>query len=178
MGKAIQDLLNEHDAILQVLGIVDHVLTNPVEPDQEKRFAGELLHFLTIFVDKCHHGKEEQMLFPRLEELGVPNQGGPIGMMLIEHVQGRELIGQMKLAIEREDLAAFKQALRAYSDLLRGHIAKENNVLFPLADRLLAEDEQLALFERFEQHEETVVGQGVHEALHADIHIWELQFGL
>jgi len=178
MGKAIQDLRNEHEAILHVLGIVEHVLANPVEQEQEKRFAGELVHFLTIFADKCHHGKEEQMLFPRLEELGVPNQGGPIGVMMMEHVQGRKLISRMKLAIENEDMPAFQEALAAYSELLQAHIAKENNILFPLADRLLDETEQDALFERFEEHEETVVGQGVHEALHADIHKWEVQFGL
>lgn len=178
MGKAIQDLYNEHDAILHVLDIVDHVLANPVDDDEETRFSGELLHFLTIFADKCHHGKEEQMLFPRLEELGVPNQAGPIGVMMEEHVQGRALIGQMKQAMANEDLIGFEDTLTDYSELLRAHIAKENGFLFPLADHVISEQEQLELYERFEAHEDTVVGQGVHEELHANIHKWEVQFGL
>lgn len=178
MGKAIQDLRSEHDALLHVLDIVDHLLTNPGERDQEIRFAGELLNFLTIFADKCHHGKEEQMLFPRLEQAGVPNQGGPIGVMLMEHTQGRELIARMKAAVQADDLAGFKTALGAYSVLLRAHIAKENEILFPLADRVLDDTVQTDLFARFEAHEETVVGQGVHEQLHANIHAWEKQFGL
>jgi hemerythrin-like domain-containing protein len=178
MGKAIQDLRNEHDALLHVLDIIDHLLANPAERDQEIHFAGELLNFLTVFADKCHHGKEEQMLFPHLEQAGVPNQGGPIGVMLMEHVQGRDLIGQMKAAVQADDLATFKAALAAYSQLLRAHIAKENEILFPLADRVLDDELQNELFEHFEAHEETVVGQGVHEQLHANIHNWEKQFGL
>lgn len=178
MGKAIQDLLNEHDALLHVLEIVDHVNHNPVDPQWKTNFAGELLNFLVIFADKCHHGKEEGFLFPQLEELGVPNQGGPIGVMLAEHVQGRALIAQMKAAVEHADMDAFTQALLSYASLLRAHIAKENQILFPLADRLLTTEEQQALFDHFEEHEETVVGQGVHEALHANIHQWEVQLGL
>jgi hemerythrin-like domain-containing protein len=59
-----------------------------------------LLEFFQIFADRCHHGKEEDCLFPLLERKGLPREGGPIGVMLHEHGQGRELIQKMRESAE------------------------------------------------------------------------------
>jgi hemerythrin-like domain-containing protein len=83
--------------------------------------------------------------------------------MLLEHKQGREYIALMNQSLESKDLANFKNTAIKYRDLLRNHIAKENNVLFMMADKLLDDNKQDELFERFENHEETVIGHGVHE---------------
>jgi len=45
-----------------------------------------------------------------------------------------------------------------------------------MADQLLDEETQDALFEKFEQHEESVIGHGVHEELHSMIHNWATEF--
>lgn len=174
MGKATQDLRNEHEAILHVFTILDKMLTSErIDEERDLNFADELVHFLTIFADQCHHGKEEGFLFKELEAIGVPNQGGPIGVMLQEHVMGRQLIASMKEALQSAELEPFKHHAVAYRDLLRQHIEKENMVLFRLADQMISDDRQNELFEKFEAHEENVIGHGVHEQLHAQIHAWE-----
>ena len=61
---------------------------------------------------------------------------------------------------------------------MEAHIEKENTVLFRFADQLLDEAEQHRLFDRFEEHEEQVVGSGVHEQLHAKIHAWAKAFNM
>ena len=177
MGKATQDLRNEHDAILHVLTILDKVLESKTNSEADKlKFGNELIHFLRIFADKCHHGKEEGFLFPELENRGVPNEGGPIGMMLQEHKLGREYIALMDQSLESKDFFNFSDNAIKYRDLLRNHIVKENKVLFMMADRLLDDQKQDELFEKFENHEETAIGHGVHEELHAKIHEWEDEF--
>lgn len=177
MGKATQDLRNEHDAILHVFTILDNVLSLNTKSNADNlQFGNELVYFLKIFADKCHHGKEEDILFKELENKGVPNEGGPIGAMLQEHQQGREYIALMNKSLESKDLANFKNTAIKYRDLLRSHIAKENNVLFMMADKLLDDKKQDELYERFENHEETVIGHGVHEELHSKIHKWEEEF--
>ncbi len=174
MGKAIQDLRNEHDAILHVFTILDKMLTaSDSNKERDLKFAKELVNFLSIFADQCHHGKEEGVLFKEMETLGVPNQGGPIGVMLHEHVLGRELITSMREALQNNDLEKFKVIAVDYRDLLQQHIQKENTVLFPLADRLIGDEKQMELFKLFEAYEENVIGHGVHEQLHAQIHDWE-----
>lgn len=176
MGKATQDLKKEHDAILHVLKILDKAISGNRPEADKLKFYGELLYFLKIFADKCHHGKEEQYLFPALTAHGIPNQGGPVGVMLKEHEEGRKYIAAMSKALEAQVLLEFKQAASGYRDLLRNHIEKENQVLFVMADKVLDENKQDDMFEKFEQYEESVIGHGVHEKLHAMIDRWSREF--
>jgi hemerythrin-like domain-containing protein len=179
MGKATQDLRKEHESILYVLKILDKMmLSDSSSAETLLRYDGELLYFLKIFADKCHHGKEENYLFIELVNKGIPNEGGPIGVMLQEHIQGRDYIAQMSQNLDNKDLSGFNTAAAQYRDLLRRHIEKENAVLFMMADNVISEQEQDLLFEKFEQHEESVVGHGVHEKLHAMIETWAEAFNV
>ncbi len=178
MGKATQDLRREHDAILYVLQILDKmILSNNRESEILLRYYGELVYFLKIFADKCHHGKEENYLFEELVKKGIPKDNGPVGVMLNEHAQGREYIAQMSRGFDEKDIEIFNNAAVLYRDLLRQHIEKENSVLFVLADNVIDEQSQDLLYEQFEQYEEDVIGQGVHEKLHAMIDTWTAAFG-
>ncbi len=179
MGKATQDLKKEHEAILYVLQILDKMMeSDNLEAESLLRYYGEVVYFLKIFADKCHHGKEENYLFKELVDKGIPNEGGPVGVMLREHAMGREYIAQMSRSLDEKSIDGFNSAAANYRDLLRSHIDKENNVLFMMADSVLDEQAQSILFEKFEQHEENVVGHGVHEKLHAMIDAWAADFGV
>ncbi len=56
--------------------------------------------------------------------------------------------------------------MKAYIELLDEHILKENDVLFQMADKVLAKEVQEKLYDRFEELEEEVIGLGKHEELH------------
>lgn len=177
MGKATQDLRKEHEAILYVLQILDKMMqADGNKAETLLQYYGEVVYFLKIFADKCHHGKEENYLFKELVEKGVLNEGGPVGVMLAEHAQSRNYIAHMSRSLESKDRNGFNHAAVQYRDLLRQHIEKENNVLFMMADNLIDEQAQSDLFEQFERHEETVIGHGVHEKLHAMIDTWANAF--
>ena len=179
MGKATQDLRNEHDAILFVLQILDKMMQSKEQSKETMlQYYGELVYFLQIFADKCHHGKEELYLFQEMVRQGIASEGGPIGVMLEEHARGREYIAHMSHALSEKDLMTFHGAAVKYRDLLRQHIDKENGILFRMADRIIEEQDQNALFEQFEQYEESVIGHGVHEKLHAMIDVWAEAFGV
>ena len=132
----------------------------------------EILEFLKVFVDKCHHAKEEDFLFPAMVKAGVPREGGPVGMMLLEHEAGRGFIRGMAQAAEglaKGDRGAanrFAANARSYTDLLLQHIDKEDNVLYPIAERRLPPDADGALSAAFERVEEERVGHGRHEEFH------------
>jgi len=168
MSKAIEDLKHDHDAILSALKILDRIAegidkgSTPGTGDLSK-----FIDFLKEFADKCHHGKEEGILFPALTEAGMPSRGGPVGVMLSEHVEGRNLIKEMEGAIaSTPDYSAFSSAAKKYSSLLQSHIEKENDVLFPIAEKTLDPGQLEKLDTAFERHEETVIGHGRHEELH------------
>ena len=177
MGKATQDLRKEHEAILFVLRILYKMITANEEDDVDKlEYYNELLNFLKIFVDRCHHGKEENYLFPELINNGFQKEDGPIAAMLQEHRQASEYIKVMSEAVECEDLTRFNDTAEEYRDLLKNHIEKEENIIFAMADKIIDDEAQECLFEKFEQHEEMVIGHGVHEKLHAMIYNWAEKF--
>ena len=128
--------------------------------------------FFRGFTDGCHHAKEESKLFPALEQHGVSRQGGPVGVMLAEHEMGRTYVRAMAEAAARYSqgdksaASGLVQCGRSYVSLLRQHIAKEDGILFPLADRVLSEGEQAQLGEEFEAIERERTGPGEHERYH------------
>ncbi len=134
--------------------------------------VNQLLEFFSVFVDKCHHGKEEEILFPTLEQRGIRRDAGPIGVMLNEHERGREHIRKMREGFAQyrsgktEAAADFIRNARGYIALLDQHISKENNVLFPLAEEKLSEAEQTELSNGSETIEITKIGAGKHEEFH------------
>jgi len=174
MTTATTVLRKEHDAILHMLEVTEEAAR---QLDRGAAVAPEtlagLLEFFRLFADRCHHGKEEDLLFPLLERKGLPRAGGPIGVMLDEHERGRALVRQMSEAGEaygNGDSAArhrWGEAARGYAALLRQHIDKENNVLFMIAENLLSDAEQAELAAAFEKVEVEKMGPGTHERLHA-----------
>ena len=169
MSQAIDDLLNEHEAILFALGLLERMVARGKGAGLlEAGDLAEFIGFLREFADKCHHGKEEGILFPALVKAGIPEKGGPIGMLLAEHAQGRAFVAEMAAALAGgTDRERFTRAAEGYDHLLKAHIQKENGVLFPSAEKLLAAAELAGIYAAFEAHEEQVIGAGRHEELHA-----------
>ena len=174
MTTATELLRHDHDAIVKMLDAAEAVAQRLDEGQPVRaEVLQNLLEFFRLFADKCHHGKEEELLFPLLEKKGVPVDGGPIGVMLNEHVQGRALIKEMASAADAypssptEAGRRWASAARGYTELLRSHIFKENNILFVMAERVLTPEEQGKLVADFETLEVEKMGAGTHERLHA-----------
>lgn len=170
--KATGELRKEHQGIEVMLRVLRAVSekSERLEPVPTEHIDG-ILEFLTVFVDRCHHGKEEEFLFPTLEQAGVAREGGPIGVLSSEHALGRKLTAEIGAAARQYAVsgsaAGLRSAIREYVSLLPGHIRKENEVLFSLADARLDRDQDEALFESFERLERERIGPGKHEEFHA-----------
>lgn len=170
----IEDLKNEHEAVRLTLKILDRITADmadagaPAHPEH----LDQLFEFFGVFVDRCHHGKEEALLFPALEAVGVGNKGGPIGVMLREHESGRNLVAKMKQTLtdyRHGDGAAagrMRTSAAEYIDLLDQHIEKENRVLFPLAAQHLSPAVLAEMMTGFDDIETRRIGPGRHEAFH------------
>lgn len=169
MSKAIDDLKHEHEAILFGLKILKGMVKHSTErkPGLKVDFQ-RFIGFLKEFADKCHHGKEEGILFPAMVGAGMIKKGGPMEVMLAEHVQARNLVQTMEDSLNGNlELGRMTIAAKEYSTLLDNHIQKENNVLFVMAEKILRPDQLDMLYAAFEEHEEKVIGKGRHEELHA-----------
>jgi hemerythrin-like domain-containing protein len=172
-----ETLKHEHQIVLLVLeGAEREARKLQAQAQADYEALGKIVDFARNFTDRCHHAKEEKHLFPAMERRGQPAGHGPIAVMLMEHTQGRDKIKAIAGALpgaEKGDPAArsaLHESLTGYITLLRNHIAKEDNILFPLADRLLAPEDQTALEKDFERVEEEEMGQGTHERYHQLAH--------
>lgn len=137
MKPAIKELMDDHQTILRMLRALNGMCLRLGEggkvPADDLAAA---LDFIKVFADYAHHGKEEDLLFPAMEEAGFPRGGGPIAVMLMEHEQGRSYVKAMASALERVragEAAASLNAASGYSALLSAHIGKEDNILYPMA---------------------------------------------
>lgn len=121
------------------------------------------IEFLRSFADRRHHGKEEQLLFPALARRGVPAQGCPIGGLTKEHEKGRAMVAEFADAIaayetgEPSAKPRLSASLRALADFYTNHIWKEDQLLFPLALRLLTPEDNAELARDFKAADATLV---------------------
>jgi hemerythrin-like domain-containing protein len=96
-----------------------------------------------------HKADEEQTLFPALENRPpfVGAQGTPMHCMTEEHVLHQRLMADLKRALMRLDGGAARRAALAIVEEYRSHIAKEDQILFPMARQMLPEHAVPALTE-------------------------------
>ncbi|NPV10045.1 MAG: hemerythrin [Anaerolineae bacterium] len=175
--QATEQLKTEHNAIKLMLRVLDAVADRLERGDSvDAADVNAIVEFIRVFADRCHHGKEEDHLFPALERAGLPRDGGPVGVMLAEHDLGREFVrglaeGASRLSDGSSEAAAqVVRNARGYADLLRQHIDKEDNILYEIADFHLDAREDARLVEEFERVERERVGPGRHEEFHQLLH--------
>ncbi len=163
-------LMQEHRVIEQVLDCLESITQRTLDgEDLDKKNANLAVDFFRNFADRCHHGKEEDCLFPLLEQKGFSPEQGPTGVMRHEHETGRRHVCGMADAIKSASTgdpsatASFVSHAQAFIPLLREHIQKEDHCLFQMADQTLSAEEQAQLLEAFAHAEHDSVSPGTHQ---------------
>jgi len=167
--SATDNLREEHQVILRMIRILT-VASDRLDGGEDVSLDvfKKAVDFIQTFADRCHHGKEQDTLFPLLSQRGIP-AGGPIAVMLMEHEQGRRYVKGLSDAVKKCELRdkdaknAIVENARGYSKLLEQHIYKEDNILYPMGDRVLSSSDNQELSEKFEKIEKEIIGEGKHK---------------
>ncbi len=152
MNYATRNLEEDHVNILKLIDVMES-MTRLSEPNVAH--LEEMVDLIRNYADGLHHAKEESLLFPLMAERGFSMRQGPIAVMLHDHTEGRNYVKGMAeniLLLKEGDLSAINLVyynILGYNELLRNHIAKENNVLFRMADNALSASDQQSLLEQF-----------------------------
>jgi len=139
--SATSRLREEHEHILEVADALATLVAAAGDGRWDHEAFADCVTFIRLFADACHHGKEEDLLFPELERAGMPRNQGPIAVMLHEHQQGRALARHMADALDGaragdpQAQATLRNAAAGYVNLIRSHIHKEDHILFYMADQ-------------------------------------------
>ncbi len=172
MPDVIEILIDEHRLIERVLGALDAFLERMgEEPENDRATVGEFAGFFHHFVDACHHGKEEDHLFVRMNAYGFSNQGGPVSAMLSEQGEGREHLNALAAIAEgsgplsRHEQALVRGHALGYILRIQSHMKREDDILFPVARHALPPFVMRELEVEFENFDVNVLTRGLHEKL-------------
>ncbi len=171
-----KELVDEHKLIKKMISVLENAVKRFKENnDLDILIFEKAIDFIPNYADKFHHAKEEDILFKEMLNKNMPKEDGPIQAMLIEHEQGRDFVKGMKKSIDelnkskdnkkkeeknRKDEDKIKQDeikqnliknAKGYIELLKEHIDKEDNILYPLAEKIFNDDEkqkQLTAFDK------------------------------
>jgi len=155
-----QALVAEHRLILRMIALLERNAPRTAAGDYRNwQFYLDGVDFIRKYADRFHHAKEEDVLFAALIKNGMPRENSPVAAMLMEHDQGRTFVLGMETAVKealdglagRENVIA-ENAL-AYAALLRDHIAKEDDILYPLAERVIPEAMRTEITAGYQQAE-------------------------
>ena len=145
----LDTLVQEHRAILEVLEAVEKESTAFAEnrPLRMEVLRNAIDH-CDDFEERLHHRKEEA-LFRALEEAGLDPVAGPTAVLRAEHAKNARWRDRLRKAMEANDRLRMQAAISGFIDEQRQHILKENQIVFPLARKLLSEDAFRALRRAF-----------------------------
>lgn len=173
MSAAIELLMREHRLIERVLDGLDGYADRLWSGEPSPADLGAFVTFAREFADGKHHAKEEGILFEAMIGCGFPGDAGPIPVMLHEHEMFRRLTATLSelAGVEGAWTEGQKRtiagAIREYGDALRMHIQKEDQILYPMAERVLSRDGMRDVWDRCRAVESADEASGKAERLHA-----------
>lgn len=115
----------------------------------------KVVEFLRVYADQRHHQREEALFFPILVKRGVPPQGCPIGGLNNDHEKGRLLVSALEeqIALYEQQRPgadrALRQTLQEIAKLYHHHLWMEDAMVFPMAEKLISEDDNREMMIKF-----------------------------
>jgi hemerythrin-like domain-containing protein len=156
MSKSTKILSDEHKNILKVVDLLEKECDSLNQKPIDRDFFEKVIDFIRNYADKFHHAKEENILF---KEFCKSAENGelhcnPVDQMLMEHDMGREFVKGMEIGLNKNDKEELGRNAKGYIGLIREHIFKEDNILYPMADESLSKSVQDSMEKEFKKIEE------------------------
>jgi len=172
-------LVNEHRLILRMIALFEKNASKTAQGSYLNwQFYLDGIDFIRQYADRFHHAKEEDVLFKALVDNGMPKEHSPVAAMLMEHDLGRSYVSALESAVHtaqagRTDVyQAIADNALGYAALLRDHIGKEDDILYPLAERVLPETMRAGILQGY-RAAETQVPPGLAEHYQAIVTQYE-----
>ncbi len=158
-------LMAEHRIIERMLAVLERQLvviaeTRVIDPE----LIDAATDFIRTYADRCHHGKEEDILFRRLADKPLDDELADVMSVLLEdHVRGRAMTRGLIEANARYrsgDASALSEVESCVRDLVEFypmHIATEDRHFFKPCLEYFTDDEKQAMLADFEEFDRGLI---------------------
>ncbi|WMJ77391.1 MULTISPECIES: hemerythrin domain-containing protein [unclassified Sedimentibacter] len=146
--KSVEIMVMEHDYILRMLNVMRKACINAMNGENiNYDDFSKIIEFIRKYADAHHHGKEEKFLFKEMQiNLGKLGENLITHGMLVEHDYGRLYVSNLEDALHKlkkgddeSKLDVISNAV-AYTNLLKRHIAKENEAVYMFGEKNLPKE--------------------------------------
>jgi hemerythrin-like domain-containing protein len=167
--KALGIIRAEHRSLAAVLYTLQAQMRGACEgrfaPDYP--LAREIIDYLESFHQRFHHPKEDDFLFKALRERSAA-ANAELERLEGEHAEGDTRLAALREAIDRAQSGAgsvqeFAAEIERYADFHWRHMRAEEDVVMPLAERLLSLDDWRRIDAAFEDNEDPLFGKAKRE---------------
>ena len=154
MKNITRILSAEHQTILKAISaIIGECMEIENGKELNVAFFQKAIDFIKNYADKFHHAKEEDILFKAMLENVDCMHCNPIPVMLHEHDEGRNYVKSMETGISENNSRKIIENARGYCMLLQQHIYKEDNVLYPMAEEALTDEQKELVNQKYQEVE-------------------------
>ncbi len=157
-------LMKEHRLIERMIALMDNEIRR-IESGRKAdvNFIETAIDFIRIYADRCHHGKEEDILFRELKMKDITEEHERVMNELIrEHVWGRETVGKLDEAKRRyheggDSLDEIVELMGKLTEFYPKHIDKEDNRFFLPAMEYFSRQEQDAMLDEMAEFDREMI---------------------
>jgi len=161
----------EHRSLSAVLWSLNYLARETrIEPDFE--LLSLMIDYIEMFPERLHHPKEDQHLFTALRRRTADAEA-VLQTLTADHARGAHMIDDLRFGLARYRAVGeagreqFGAAVHAYVQFHWEHMRKEEEVLLPLAARVLTQDDWQAIAAAFSESGDPLLGHGAQAALRA-----------
>jgi hemerythrin-like domain-containing protein len=143
--KTLNVIRDEHRSIAAILHGMEY-LVDKIRARKAKvnpRVFAAMIYYLDTFSERMHHPKEDRYLFSAMRSRGK-EAAAIVADLEQEHAAGGDTLRRLEQCLVRyeeggdKEFPAFAQAVERFVREYRDHMHKEEDVVFPLAERLLS----------------------------------------
>ena len=159
MSKALSIIRDEHRSIAAIMHGMDYLVSKmragraAIDP----RVFRAMIYYLDTFSERVHHPKEDRYLFSAMRNRGAEAQA-VVADLEREHAMGGDALRHLEQCLVRyeeggaKEFPAFARAVDKFVQEYHAHMRKEEDVAFPMAERLLDAADWRAIDRAFEEN--------------------------
>ena len=158
--KPTDNLILEHREINELLDIMSNIALKIKSKDVfYPNDVEEIINYLIVLIDKSHQGKEDEVFYPELISSGIPKETAPLSIINYEHTLSKRYLNDISSCVVNckigNDFSGelLADSLTNYVVVIKNHIQREEEIVFPIANEVLSDEKQNEISQRFEDIE-------------------------